>query len=149
MRSSSEQEANRPTVCLSSALEGVENDLLDVSSATLGARTETLKLWKAVKPGRPLADAHPKGQFFTFRRARPDWPSVTVVAYYGGQLHWDEPRRFTWKELLRIGSFPDDYDLREPNRKKWNEKACYLVGMSVPPFMVRDLSTAVLEQWLR
>jgi DNA (cytosine-5)-methyltransferase 1 len=139
---------NRPTVCLSSALEGVKNDPLDVSSATLGARTETLKLWKAVKPGRPLKDADPNGHFFTFRRARPDWPSATVVAYYGGQLHWEEPRRFTWKELLRIGSFPDDYNLCKPNRKKWNEKACYLVGMSVPPFMIRDLSTAIYEQWL-
>jgi len=140
---------NRPTVCLSSALNSVENNPADVSSATLGLRTETFKLWKAVKPGRSLKEAHQTGNFFTFRRAHPDWPSATVVAYYGGQLHWDEPRRFTWKELLRIGSFPDDYDLREPNRKKWNEKACYLVGMSVPPYMVRDLSAAIFDQWLK
>ena len=140
---------SRDTVPLGTAFEGIENSVSDISSSTLGSKTETLKLWKAVAPGRLLKDAHPNGSFFTFRRARPDWPSATVVAYYGGQLHWDEPRKFTWKELFRIGSFPDDYNLCEPNRKKWNEKACYLVGMSVPPFMVRDLSSAIYEQWLR
>lgn len=138
----------RKAIPLCDAFKGLENSPEDLRAAAIGKNTDTLKLWRAVKPGRPLKDAHPKGQFFTFRRARHDWPSCTVVAYYGGQLHWDEPRRFTWKELFRIGSFPDDYDLREPNRKKWNLKGCYLVGMSVPPFMVRDLSTAIYDQWL-
>ena len=139
----------KKAVPLCNAFKGISNSQVDIDSATIGKNTDTLKLWKAVKPGRSLKDAHPRGNFFTFRRSRHDWPSSTVVAYYGGQLHWDEPRRFTWKELYRIGSFPDDYNLCEPNRKKWNQKACYLVGMSVPPFMVRDLSTAIYEQWLR
>ncbi len=139
----------RKVVPLSEAFEGLSNDKRDLESAMLTPGTATFKLWSEVKPGSSLDEAHAKGSFFTFIRNRHDRPSPTVLASYRGSLHGFEPRRFTWGEMFRIGSFPDDYQLCEPKRSKWNDKAGYLVGMSVPPFMIRDLSRAVFNQWLR
>jgi DNA (cytosine-5)-methyltransferase 1 len=123
-------------------------DPSDVKRATLKAGSTMRRYWEATKSGRYFSDTHPKGSLYTWKKNDPAHPVATIVAAYVNQCHGLEPRKFTWKELLRLGSFPDDYDLREPNRKKWNEKACYLVGMSVPPFMVRDLSSAIYKQWL-
>lgn len=139
---------SRPVVSIDTACRDCDNDTVDLKAAQLSYKSDTFKYWNAVKPGQYLSEAHPKKQFFTSKRNRGCDPIATIVAYYGGQLHGSEPRRFTWKELLRLGSFPDDYKLCEKKRQSWNRKACYLVGMSVPPFMVRSLSTAIYKQWL-
>lgn len=141
----------RPTskvVGQAEACAGLTLDFSDVKRATLKTGSTMRKYWEATKPGRYFSDTHPKGSLYTWKKNNPAHPVATIVAAYVNQCHGLEPRKFTWNELLRLGTFPDDYNLREPNRKKWNEKACYLVGMSVPPFMVRDLSTAIFEQWL-
>lgn len=125
----------------------LELENIDKKAAMLNSKTKEFFLWQRTKPGYSLSTVHPTKMFFSHHRLRKDKPSPTIVAS-GGILHYQEPRRLTWLETLRLGSFPDDYNLCEPNRKKWNQKATYLVGMSVPPFMIRDLSAAIYNQWL-
>jgi len=130
------------------ACSGLALDPSDVERATLKPGSTMRKYWDATEVGRYFSDSHPKGSLYTWKKNNPAKPVATIVASYVNQCHGHEPRKFTWKELLRLGSFPDDYDLCEPNRAKWNEKACYLVGMSVPPPMIRELSSAIFSQWL-
>lgn len=54
--------------------------------------------------------------------------------------HWNEPRKLAFSEWKRLGSFPDDYVAKTPKLGK------YLIGMSVPPFMMREVSRAVAAQ---
>ena len=53
----------------------------------------------------------------------------------------DIPNRVSMVEVVRIGSFPSDYDFgtNKPN---------YLVGMSVPPVMTAQIASRVWEKWL-
>lgn len=79
---------------------------------------------------------------FTFVRVDPAKPCPTVLAN-PSLFHWSEPRRFTFREIKRLGSFPDDYQAQS-DKLGW-----YLVGMSVPPRMTKAVADAVCEQWLR
>jgi len=121
----------------------------DLARAKIKETSPIMDLWKKTKMGEALSTVHPTQSFFSYKKNNPNKPAKTVTATAGTSLHGVEPRGFTWKELLRLGSFPDDYNLCEPRRAKWNDRAKYLVGMSVPPFMIRDLSLAIHEQWLK
>jgi site-specific DNA-cytosine methylase len=46
------------------------------------------------------------------------------------------------RELIRLGSFPDNYQFRSRSR------AGYLIGMSVPPRMMQFVAGEVTRQWL-
>lgn len=54
----------------------------------------------------------------------------------------DHPNRITDKECCFIGSFPTDYNFLKmvPN---------YLIGMSVPPVMIAQISHQIHQQWLK
>lgn len=103
--------------------------------------TETTALWRSVKAGRPLSDAHPKGHRFSAYVADPKIPTRTLVASADAvPIRWDEPRRFSAGELLRVQSFPEDMDFvkSEPG---------YVMGMSVPPFMTQRVALEIGRQW--
>ena len=57
-------------------------------------------------------------------------------------MHWETPRRLTFRENKRLGSFPDDYQAKTDKIGK------YMIGMSVPPRMTEQVAKAVIEQWL-
>jgi DNA (cytosine-5)-methyltransferase 1 len=57
--------------------------------------------------------------------------------------HWSQPRRLTFREWKRLGSFPDDYHAKTDKIGK------YMIGMSVPPRMTEAVAKAVIEQWLQ
>lgn len=46
------------------------------------------------------------------------------------------------RELVSIGSFPEDYSFLENNIQ-------YVIGMSVPPVMTAQIATRIYEQWLK
>ena len=56
-------------------------------------------------------------------------------------IHWDR-RKFTYRELLRLGGFPDNYQAKNDKIGK------YMIGMSVPPRITEQVAKAVIEQWL-
>lgn len=99
-------------------------------------------LWMKVKPGETLARAHPKGHRFNSYIAHPNKPCHTLSASTEAvPIHWKEPRRFGVPEMRRLQTFPEDFDF-------CNVDAGYVMGMSVPPFMVQRLARQIYTQLL-
>ena len=58
----------------------------------------------------------------------------------------DEKKKFaswTYRDVIRLGSFPDDYHAKTDKIGK------YMIGMSVPPKMTEQVARAVIDQWLQ
>lgn len=53
-----------------------------------------------------------------------------------------EKRAWSFREYVRLGSFPDDYQAKTDKIGK------YMIGMSVPPKMTEAVARAVIDQWL-
>ena len=76
-------------------------------------------------------------------KADPSGPVKTIVARqskFCGPFHWKN-RRFTIKELKRLQTFPDDYEVGSSYQKALSQ-----IGNSVPPKFAAQLALAVLEQ---
>lgn len=54
---------------------------------------------------------------------------------------WGENRFLNKTELLKVGSFPKDYDFA-------GQEEAYIIGMSVPPVMMAQVATRIWENWL-
>jgi DNA (cytosine-5)-methyltransferase 1 len=100
---------------------------------------ETTLLWEQNKPGRHLGDAHPKGSRFSEFKINPLSAACTIVSgatFY----HWDQPRTLSGAEVVRLQSFPDDYNFCKV-------KPQYVCGMSVPPYMTQRVALEIGRQW--
>ena len=100
---------------------------------------ETTLLWEKIKPGRHLGDAHPKGSRFSEFKINPLGAACTIVSgatFY----HWDQPRTLSGAEVVRLQSFPDDYNFCKV-------KPQYVCGMSVPPYMTQRVALEIGRQW--
>lgn len=104
------------------------------------------QLWEATRPGDSFGKASKaiRGKASSFSRMRLSarQPAPTLTAVHGDFHHWSVPRRLTWAQYARLGSFPDDYWTESPRVGK------YMVGMSVPPKMTEQVARAVCSQWL-
>lgn len=98
--------------------------------------TETYKWMEKVEQGQCIADIHPKGFYFNFRRLVLDKPSWTLIKNGGKQLiHPLETRTLTTKEYTRLGSFPVEFKfIGTP------ENITFRVGNSVPPLFMREIA---------
>ena len=103
------------------------------------------KWWSKCKPGNSFSTVHPKGSWFNSIKLGPNKTSNTVCASASrsasGLYHWSEPRQFTPREYGRFQSFPDNYKCPISN-------LVYILGMSVPPYMMNRISKQVQLQWL-
>jgi DNA (cytosine-5)-methyltransferase 1 len=124
------------------------SDLTTPADSYLFPDKKTLwyKYWLETKPGESFQKAYQKynpgkSGWFTAIKHAPDKPALTIVSG-SHHSHWAEPRRFTPAELIRIGSFPDDYWFENRQMPQ------YLIGMSVPPKMTEVVAKAVLNTWL-
>lgn len=73
-------------------------------------------------------------------RARP-LPTLTTCS--GAKfLHEAQPVFIHPREIVRGGTFPDDYKFAKPSMIP------YLIGMSVPPQLTQAVAEAVRDQWL-
>ena len=100
---------------------------------------ETTLLWEKIKPGQHLGDAHPKGSRFSEFKINPLGAACTIVSgatFY----HWDQPRTLSGAEVVRLQSFPDDYNFCKV-------KPQYVCGMSVPPYMTQRVALEIGRQW--
>ena len=101
---------------------------------------KTLELYKKCKPGKNFGSVHPKGSYFNEIKLDLNKPSCTIRA---SGLPYDplEERYIFDSEVIKIGSFPSDYNfgVLKPN---------YMVGMSVPPLMTARVANEVKIQWL-
>lgn len=98
-------------------------------------------LWEATPQGESFSYVHPTGSWFNQIKLHPKKPAGTLIAN-SGRYHWDEPRVLTDAEYMRLQSFPDDYDLL-------GERAQYVCGMSVPPFMMQRVADQIARQWFK
>lgn len=60
----------------------------------------------------------------------------------GSIMHWDRPRKLSPHEAIRLQTFPEDYDFMD-------SEPGYVMGMSVPPFMMQRVADQVLRQWVQ
>jgi DNA (cytosine-5)-methyltransferase 1 len=132
-------------VTASQALADLGNITADEREAT--AFTEHMHFWwSRTKPGKHFGTAKKAAglretQFSSYRLAG-NKPCMTIASG-GTYCHWSERRQLTFREIKRLGSFPDDYQARSERIGK------YMVGMSVPPRLTKAVADAVVEQWLR
>jgi len=115
------------------------------SDSSSTAEAEQYRKWHATRPGEGLDSGcrrlGGKGSHFTHIKVSPLSPFPTATAY-DQLLRWDAPRKFTFSEWKRLGSFPDDYHAKTDKIGK------YMIGMSVPPRMTEAVARAVIDQWL-
>lgn len=108
---------------------------------------KTMWLYKKTKHGAGFSNAYnsleKKAGYWSARRTCPRKPSPTLVSGCIDLLyHWRDPRKFSFRELARLGSFPDDY------KPTSNSIGAYMIGMSVPPKMTKVVAESIISQWL-
>lgn len=103
--------------------------------------------WKLKKYGdKSLADCdfrmRGKRSFFNQRFLYQNEVMPTITATTLGQCClFDEPRKPNCMENIICGTFPHDYDFQQGH-------CGYMIGMSVPPIMVAQISHQIWLQWL-
>lgn len=123
---------NEPSVSVRQAFRG---------TSPLGAKQlspKAYKLWSNTKPGNSFSKAA-KGSWFTWKRLSFNSPAPTLVSG-SPPSHPLQPRHLSPSEIIRIQSFPDDYNFK-------NLDPVYVCGMSVPPFMIQRIALQIIEQW--
>lgn len=108
----------------------------------------TQKWWPETKPGDLFSNTRVRlGQsrsLFCHIRLDGSRPSNTITSCARSTLsHWDTCRKLSLRELTRICSFPEDYTFKSPNM------GSYLLGMSVPPLMMKKIASEIIQQWLK
>lgn len=127
---------NEETVTVKDAWRGLTCLGKDVSKSTM------VKYYNKIKPGENMSKAHEKGSLFGQLKLDPNQPAPTLTSKEYQFWHWDEPRLLSKNQCFRLQSFPDDYDPLKQDPK-------YIVGMSVPPYMMNRVSNQIYEQWLK
>ncbi len=126
----------------------------DVQELTAAEKQDTkftarndLKWWPLTRPGERYEQAKiragHKPALFNHNKLQDDEPCKSLLANDEMFNHWGEPRKLTFREWKRLGSFPDDYHAKTDKIGK------YMIGMSVPPRMTQAVAEAVISQWLR
>lgn len=90
--------------------------------------------WFTTKPGQAV------GKFKTVKKIHPNRPANTIVSN-SKNFHPVYPRKLNAPELIKIGSFPQDYDF-------CGLDANYIIGMSVPPLMIANIAENIHVQLL-
>ena len=105
------------------------------------------KWWRLTKPGEQYSKACErytgKAKCWNWYRLSSTVPAPTLAAAHQVYSHWSQPRKMTFREWKRLGSFPDDYVAKS------NKIGKYMIGMSVPPKMTEAVARAVIDQWLQ
>lgn len=91
-----------------------------------------IEYWKGTKQGESV------GKFAALKKLKMDDVSFTITS--GDSYHPTQIRTLSKNEYCKIGSFPLDYNFKNIQPK-------YLIGMSVPPCMVANISLKIKEQW--
>jgi len=67
--------------------------------------------------------------------------SKTITSAIHTNVHYEQPRLYSDSELIKISTFPSDYNFLD-------QSVCYVCGMSVPPVMMAHIASNIWEQWL-
>lgn len=124
---------NENTISISKAWEGIEEKEKDVS------RSSMVKYWNKIKPGEAMSKVHEKGSLFGQIKINPKKPAPTLTSKEYQLWNHEEPRLLSKTQIIRLQSFPDDYNFLGKETK-------YVCGMSVPPFMMQRISDQIAKQ---
>ena len=80
------------------------------------------------------------GKFGTIRKAKMTDACHTLTS--GHIYHPTQKRTLVDSEYIKAGSFPNDFNFLKTDAK-------YIIGMSVPPIMIAQISKQILKQWLK
>lgn len=107
-----------------------------------------LKYWNEVKKGKSISTVHPKGSFFNHIKLNENdlSPSLTSESYR--MLGWENGFCLSENELLKISTFPMDYNYPNKDKLNGNIDLGFLTGMSVPPVMTAQIAHQIYLQWL-
>jgi DNA (cytosine-5)-methyltransferase 1 len=98
--------------------------------------------YSKVKQGQRIDEVHPKGSFFSWYRLSFKKPAPTLVAK-NTFMHPTEQRLLSVNEYALCSTFPLDM-----NWLDWKtDKKTWAMGMSVPPFMIKNIALQIKEQW--
>ncbi len=99
------------------------------------------KWWVLCKPGNSLSTVHPKGSFFNSYKVWKNDVLPTITATVAGKtLHYSVPAEISDEALILCGTFPIDFQFGDV-------QPGYLIGMSVPPVMMAQISYQIYCQW--
>lgn len=101
----------------------LKNDLTDIANNG----------WVKAKQGKPI------GLFMSDLRFSDNEVSQTIRSN-GSAYHSTQARHISKNELCQIGTYPLDYNFKDLQPK-------YLIGMSVPPVQMAQISLKIKEQW--
>ena len=103
--------------------------------APTGLLTEKYnRYWEIAKQGKAV------GKFLTICKAKWKYPCHTITS--GHIYHPLQKRTLIDKEYIKAGSFPSDFNFLKTDAK-------YIIGMSVPPIMIAQISKQIQIQWLK
>lgn len=103
-----------------------------------------LRFWPRCAQGKSLGSVHPRGMYFTKVKLSNRRPAPTLTAHVDDAMHPTEPRNLCLCEWHACSTFPGD--MIWPDGP--SAKAKWLMGMSVPPFMMQRIALEVRRQWL-
>lgn len=126
---------NEKTISVKDSWAGLSCKGKDVSKSSM------IKYWEKIIPGQSMSDVHEKGSLFGQIKIDPNKPIGTLTSKEYQFWHWSEPRLLSKMQIVRLQSFPEDYNFSKTDVK-------YLCGMSVPPFMMQRVADQIYKQWL-
>ena len=106
-------------------------------------KSQSFSLWNKTKNGESFSKYHKKGTFFGYKKIDRNKSIGTIVSSNGTQEWHDKYyRTLNDNELKKAGTYPIDYNFKTIQPK-------YLIGMSVPPVMMAQISHQIYLQWLK
>lgn len=116
--------------------------VISVATAIKGCKDDGLELSPSLKADFLRIKNKQEQKYFSVSIANPLKPCPTITSMSassaGSVMHWDG-RKFSFDEIKRISTFPDDYDFQNLN-------GGYVCGMSVPPFMMMRVAAEIGRQ---
>lgn len=100
---------------------------------------EQEKYWNLCKPGESHSKYHPTGQRFNYFKVSPNKPVPTLTTSADRLEHYNQKRILNDIEWSLASTFPLDYNNLDIKLK-------YLIGMSVPPVMMAQVSYQIYKQ---
>jgi DNA (cytosine-5)-methyltransferase 1 len=105
-----------------------------------------------LKPMQSVTDIHPKKFGFNIRKLDWDRPSTTITKTHTpavGLLHPEDNRYFSIPELMRLGSFPDNFRFQETTTIFMSRQAAWeRIGNSVPPLFMKAIAEHIKDEIL-
>lgn len=116
--------------------------VIPLSEAFKGCESNGKALYKSLAVDYERIRAGKAQKYFNTIISSPNHPASTLTAKNrkgACEVHW-EKRFFSDSEIIRIQTFPDDYNFL-------GQDAAYICGMSVPPFMMQRLALEISRQF--